>query len=639
MSRDEALALLGLQASVAATEIQEALLQQVLQLEGRVANAPTEALKEKYRRQLLDLEAARQVLVGPGPEAGGLSQTKIADLPVAQASYAPSSTGPGASAGAAMTLQPGRVLAGRYEIREQIGAGGMGAVYRAYDKNRDKDIAIKVLLPHLLASGPARERFLNEARLASEMSHPHIVTVFDVQQDGPHFFLTMELLRGGTLRAALNRVRERRVQMPVDEALRIGDQISQALTYAHDRTVHRDVKPENIWIGDDGRAKLMDFGIARLLAEAQSGRASQQQSTGTAYYMAPEQLAGRADVDGRADQYALAATLYEAISGQVPTGRIEPLKKVRPGVPPALSAAIDQALSPRPELRYATMEQFRSALHKAPGFSLAALPKSAYAAAALVVLAIAGFVLWPAFVKMLPDREAEARAQQEATRLLAEAKAIFRQLETMRREVKESATNVLREIERVEGQLRSARSNEERGQAQGALAALRSKADGEVEIEQLVRTRLDDASGLAALEGGVSAAEGLIKEKRFAEAQPQLEGLVATLRELKALPEVARRQLAESRQKLLAQLDGKWGLASCDGASTWTVKGDEIQIYWPGAGMFEAAVSQAGKGTVTVTVQAPASYKGRMFRYSPQGARLDVEDVAQGKRQSLQRCG
>ena len=145
----------------------------------------------------------------------------------------------------------------------------MGVVYTAFDRNRDKDIAIKVLLPQMLSSPKARERFLREARLASEMSHPNIATVFDVQQDGVYCFLTMELLRGQSLRTYLKNLRGLRREMEVDEALRIADQICQALAYAHERTVHRDIKPENIWLTEDGKTKLMDFGIAMLTSSTQ----------------------------------------------------------------------------------------------------------------------------------------------------------------------------------------------------------------------------------------------------------------------------------------------------------------------------------------------------------------------------------
>ena len=142
LSRDAALQLLGLETNVSPGDVEQALLERVTQLEGRIAAAPTDALKAKYRRQLEDLESARTALVaGPAP-SGGLSRTQMADLPLAQAAYTRDGAAPALGLGVA--LQNGSLLAQRYEIAQQIGAGGMGAVFRARDRNRDKDIAIKV---------------------------------------------------------------------------------------------------------------------------------------------------------------------------------------------------------------------------------------------------------------------------------------------------------------------------------------------------------------------------------------------------------------------------------------------------------------------------------------------------------------
>lgn len=408
MTREEALHALGLEISVSPADIEHALLEKVAQLEQRVDGAPSEALKDKYRRQLADVEEARAVLVG-GPTAGGLSQTMIADLPLAQAAYT-RSTGGGPAANLGIALKPGQTIGGRYELHAQIGAGGMGAVFSAFDRNRDKDIAIKVLLPQMLTSPNARERFLREARVASEMSHPNIATVFDVQKDGAYCFLTMELLHGQNLRTYLKNLKALRKEMAVDDALRIVDQVCQALAYAHEKTVHRDIKPENVWLTDDGKAKVMDFGIALLTSSTHA--LETMMSAGTPYYMAPEQLAGLGGVDGRADQYAVAVMLYEMLSGQVPTGRIESLKKVRKDVPAAVSDAVDRALSQKPANRYASMKEFRDALFRT---RLSASAKNWKLLGAVVGgLALVGLLVatFPSWRGVFPDRGAERQCRR-----------------------------------------------------------------------------------------------------------------------------------------------------------------------------------------------------------------------------------
>lgn len=360
MIREEALQVLGLDSHASPAEIQQALMARVAQLEQRLAAAPTQALKAKYQANLEQLEEVWSQLLG-GPRVAGLSESMLHDLPRSKPSDAPSGGGPGGG----MNFRPGKLLANRYEIDQQIGVGGMGVVYTAFDRNRGKDIAIKVLLPQFLSSPKARERFQQEARLASEMSHPNIATVFDVQQDGVYCFLTMELLRGQSLRTYLNHLKELRRDMEMAEALRIVDQVCQALAYAHERTVHRDIKPENIWLTDDGKTKVMDFGIALLTTNTPS-LASPQAAAGTPYYMAPEQLAGQSTADGRADQYAVGVLLYEMLTGHIPTGRFDALRKVRKDVPMAVSAAVDKALATKAEDRYPDIKQFRDALFNGP---------------------------------------------------------------------------------------------------------------------------------------------------------------------------------------------------------------------------------------------------------------------------------
>jgi formylglycine-generating enzyme required for sulfatase activity len=352
MTRDEAENLLNLPGSPSVGEVESAVIERRRRIEQRLDTASTEAVRDQCRRQLDRLEEAKTALLG--------ETEMLTDPPSAQADDARvDDAAPRANPG--LPVKPGQNLAGRYEIKEQIGAGGMGAVYRAFDRNREKDIAIKVLLPSMLAWPHVGQRLLLEGRLTSELSHPNIVTMFDVQRSGAHTFLTMELLKGRSLRAYLDALRGQGRKMRVDEALRIIEQVCQGLAYAHEKNVvHRDVKPGNVWLTEDGKAKVMDFGIARLLSNSPMTRS--MMALGTPNYMAPEQLRGVPDIDGRADQYAVAVMLYEMLVGHPPNGPGKSLTQLRRDVPLAVSRAVDKASCLDPSQRYGDMNAFLHAL-------------------------------------------------------------------------------------------------------------------------------------------------------------------------------------------------------------------------------------------------------------------------------------
>jgi len=279
-------------------------------------------------------------------------------------------------------------------VRAHLGSGGMGAVFAALDRVRQEEVAIKVLLPHLLADPKARERFLNEARIASSLSHPNIVRVFDVQQTTGLTFLTMERLKGRSLRQEITRRQQTAERFKPAEVLAIAEPLCGALHHAHGFTVHRDVKPENIWLGEDGTVKLMDFGIARLLRPSQF--TSTGLALGTAYYMAPEQKRGQ-EVDHRADQFALAVVLYELLTGEIPQGVIRPPHMLRRSVPAAMSQAIMKALEARPEARHADVAAFGRALTSRPGSGLEM--RAVVAGAVFLLLGAAiSFPFWKLYV-------------------------------------------------------------------------------------------------------------------------------------------------------------------------------------------------------------------------------------------------
>jgi peptide/nickel transport system substrate-binding protein len=199
----------------------------------------------------------------------------------------------------------------RYEIREQIGSGGMGVVVRALDRRLGREVALKRLPDNLKDHPKAVELFLREARAAAALNHPNIVTVHDVDEDNGVYFITMELMVGRTL----SQVLAQHGRLAWRDAVRVALQVCAGLGYAHaQRIVHRDIKSSNLFLTEERIVKVMDFGLAKMLEEV---RRSTTVVGGTPYYMAPEQAAGDS-VDARADLYAFGVTLFELVTGRRP---------------------------------------------------------------------------------------------------------------------------------------------------------------------------------------------------------------------------------------------------------------------------------------------------------------------------------
>jgi len=210
---------------------------------------------------------------------------------------------------------------GRYRLVERIGAGGMGEVWKAHDGRLDRIVAIKMLLRSALTNDAGRERFRREALTLSRLSHAGIATVFDFDSEGDHELLVMEFVPGGTLESRL-----RDGPLPVVQLQSLGAAVADALEYAHCHGVlHRDLKPGNIALTAEGQPKILDFGLALLLAgDAETGRLTQAGTVmGSLAYMAPEQLVGEEE-DSRTDVYALGVTLFELATGQRPFAQERP---------------------------------------------------------------------------------------------------------------------------------------------------------------------------------------------------------------------------------------------------------------------------------------------------------------------------
>src|SRR6201995_4499193 len=204
----------------------------------------------------------------------------------------------------------GTVLSGRYRLEAQRGGGGLSTVYLARDPPRDRPVAIKVMPREMSEQADQLERFRQEARAVAKLSHPNVVSVIDAGEDGGYPYIVFEYVEGETLKARINRIGP----LDVQESLAYAIEIARGLTVAHARRmVHRDIKPQNVLIAAEGRAKLTDFGISRQLE--QDGMTATGRVLGTTDYVAPEQAMGR-KVDPRTDIYSLGVVLYEMLVGQ-----------------------------------------------------------------------------------------------------------------------------------------------------------------------------------------------------------------------------------------------------------------------------------------------------------------------------------
>jgi tRNA A-37 threonylcarbamoyl transferase component Bud32 len=211
-----------------------------------------------------------------------------------------------------MSTLVGMQLSGRYRLDAQIGTGGMSTVYRALDQTLERRVAIKLMHREIASDSDQLERFRREARAVAQLSHPHIVGVIDAGEDEGRPYIVFEYVEGETLKERIRRMG----RLPMDEAIAYAIEIARALGCAHSRhIVHRDVKPQNVLIDEEGSAKVTDFGIARTLD--QEGLTADGRVLGTTDYVSPEQALGH-DVNGQSDIYSLGVVLFEMLTGDVP---------------------------------------------------------------------------------------------------------------------------------------------------------------------------------------------------------------------------------------------------------------------------------------------------------------------------------
>ena len=255
-------------------------------------------------------------------------------------------------------FQPGDVIAERYQVVRMLGKGGMGIVYLANDLKRDRQIALKTLLPQYATNQQAVGRFVREVNAVRQLNHPGIVKILAARQHKSLLYYTMEYLDGKTVREYM----VKRGKLGLGSAVRILSLLCDALEHVHQVTVHRDISPENIILLPDGTIKLLDFGLAKLQDPSGAQFTRVGATLGRIQYNAPEQSFNASEVDHRADLYSIGVIFYEMLSGKVPRS-FESICDLVPELPKETDRFLERALARDPKDRIGSAAEFREGLN------------------------------------------------------------------------------------------------------------------------------------------------------------------------------------------------------------------------------------------------------------------------------------
>lgn len=333
-------------------------------------------------------------------------------------------------------FSPGQLFSRRYQIIEELGTGGMGRVFRVVDRKLGEEIALKLIRPEIAQNRSIVERFASELKLARHIVHRNVARMFDLNEEANVPFITMEYVRGENLKRLIRKVG----RLAPGQAIPIACQVCDGLAEAHRLgIVHRDLKPQNVMIDEDGQAKIMDFGLALLVAAGGAGDGPVSRS-GTPAYISPEQIRGM-PADGRADLYSLGVLIYEMLTGRTPFTALsvedlvakhlnEPPRdprEINPGISPELARVVMKCLEKEPDARYqsagevlADLDRLRSEAPREIITRWAQRHKPVSMAAGMALLGLVGFGAYRLFIKPPPPPSltstvAILRAPEEAS--------------------------------------------------------------------------------------------------------------------------------------------------------------------------------------------------------------------------------
>jgi serine/threonine protein kinase len=574
---------------------------------------------------------------GPRPSVAGSSTGAVVrTAPVARPAAGPDRAAAPPLVAAPATLAPGSLIAGRFEILARVGAGPTGTVYCALDRNTGHEIAIKVLLPNLLVPLASFPNAIAQARIAGDTPHPNVVPLLSILQEGRQCSLVTEHLHAGqSLRTWLDGQKAAHKKPRVADVLRIAGDVCRGLEHAQERVVHGDIKPENIWLAEDGHAKVMDFGTTRFLDPTRFREAAA--AAGRAGYLPPDPVQAGTAIDAGADAYAVAAVLYEMLTGGLPAAGQPPLARLRPDVPAATAAAIERGLSKDPKRRYRTAGELRAALAVRRVMPAWFGDRKIVAIAAGVGVAVVGIGLVSIGVLGGAAKREEA-ARAATTRLRDAAAASVQRLDEQARAIAGAAVAASGEVQRLQARVAALPADADQSADRLALARARDAEALAKGVDLRFRNALAGPAGIGTLRAQLVAGGEAMAANHADQARSDFDAVERTAAGLASIPDAARNEVQTQRAALVARLDGKWSDKDCASSSLWHVEGGkQLRYDWPGLGSFEEEVVQAADGRVVTVGVAPEKYKGHLSEYEPSDTAIEVH-LANGKVVPFKKC-
>jgi serine/threonine protein kinase len=569
---------------------------------------------------------------GPRPSVAGSSTGAVVrTAPVARPVAAPDRAA-APSASPAGALAPGTLVAGRFEILARVGAGPTGTVYRALDRNTGHEIAIKVLLPSLLVPLSSFPNAIAQARIAGDTPHPNVVPLLSILQEGRQCSLVTEHLHAGqSLRTWLDGQKAANRKPRLADVLRIAGDVCRGLEHAQERIVHGDIKPENIWLAEDGRAQVMDFGTTRFLDPVRFREAAV--AAGRAGYLAPEPV-----IDAGADAYAVSVVIYEMLTSGLPVAGHPPLARARPDVPPATAAAIERGLSKDPSRRYRTVGELWAALAVRRSMPAWFGDRKIVAIAAGVGVAVIGIALTSIGVLGGAAKQREEAARAATTRLRDAAVVSVQRLDEQAAAIAAAVAAASGEVQRLQARVAAAPGDADQSADRLALARARDAEALAKGVDRRFRKALAGPAGIGTLRAQLIAGGEAMAANHADQARSDFEAVERAAAALASTPDAARNDVQRERAALVARLDGKWSDKDCANSSLWHVEGGkQLRYDWPGAGSFEEEVVQAADGRVVTVGVAPEKYKGHLSEYEPSDTAIEVH-LANGKIVPFKKC-